>query len=169
MHNTPLVSYAVMGVALVLIITLRMRRMGRDRPLKLERLWVLPTVFLVIMAVSFTETPPEENGWILAGIGLVIGGIVGWVRGRTIAITVDPATQTLNQRASPAALILLVVLLALRFGLRTALANQAPGMHLSATAIVDAFLALALGVIALQRLEMFLRGRKLLVEARAGR
>ena len=105
MHgNNSLVSYAIMGVAIILIVALRLRRMGRDRPLKLERLWVLPVVFLAIMAISFSEAPPDETGWMLTAIGLVIGGLVGWFRGRAIAITIDPRTQNLNQRASPAAL-----------------------------------------------------------------
>jgi hypothetical protein len=169
MHgNNSLVSYAIMGVAIILIVALRLRRMGRDRPLKLERLWVLPVVFLAIMAISFSEAPPDETGWMLTAIGLVIGGLVGWFRGRAIAITIDPRTQNLNQRASPAALIFLVVLIALRFGLRTLLATEAPSWHVNATAIVDAFLAFALGIIALQRLEMYLRGQKLLIGARAG-
>jgi hypothetical protein len=57
------------------------------------------------------------------------------------------------------------VLIAVRYGLRM-LAREAAPVHLSATTIVDAFLALAFGLIALQRLEMFLRGRKLLAEAK---
>jgi hypothetical protein len=169
MHGqNSLLSYVVMGVAIVLIIALRLRRMGRDRPLRLDGLWVLPAIYLVILAVAFTQTPPDMTGWTLIGIGFVLGGIAGWLRGRAISITIDPATGTLNQRASPLALIFLVVLIAVRYGLRT-LAHEASPVHLSATTIVDAFLALAFGLIALQRLEMFLRGRRLLTESKTGR
>jgi hypothetical protein len=169
MHGqNSLTSYVVMGVAIVLIIALRFRRMGRDRPLRLDGLWVLPAIYLAILIVAFAQTPPGAIGWMLIGIGLVLGGVAGWLRGRTITIRVDPATDTLNQRASPFGLILLVVLIAIRYGLRT-LAHSASSVHLSATTIVDAFLALAFGLIALQRLEMFLRGRKLLAEAKAQR
>jgi hypothetical protein len=142
--------------------------MGRDRPLRLDGLWVLPAIYLAIVAVAFAQAPPDITGWTLIGIGLVLGGLAGWLRGRTISITVDPGTGTLNQRASPLGLILLVVLIAVRYGLRT-LAHEAAPVHLSATTIVDAFLALAFGLIALQRLEMFLRGRRLLAEAKAER
>lgn len=169
MHGqNSLTSYVVMGVAIVLIIALRFRRMGRDRPLRLDGLWVLPAIYLAILVVAFAQTPPDAIGWMLIGIGLVIGGLAGWLRGRTISITVNPAIGTLNQRASPLALILLVALIAVRYGLRT-LAHEAAPVHLSATTIVDAFLALALGLIALQRLEMFLRGRKLLAAEKAGK
>ena len=169
MHGqNSLLSYVVMGIAIILIVALRLRRMGTDQPLKLERLWVLPAIYLVIVAISFAEAPPDATGWTLVGIGVVLGGLAGWYRGRAISIRVDPETGTLNQRASPLALIFLVVLIALRYGLRI-LAHQASPVHLSATTIVDGFLALAFGLIALQRLEMFLRGRRLLMEARAGR
>jgi hypothetical protein len=166
MHGqNSLTSYVVMGAAIVLIIALRFRRMGRDRPLRLDGLWVLPAIYGAILIVAFAQAPPDMTGWTLIGIGLVLGGVAGWLRGRTITISVDPATGTLNQHASPLGLILLVVLIAVRYGLRM-LAREAAPVHLSATTIVDAFLALAFGLIALQRLEMFLRGRKLLAEAK---
>jgi hypothetical protein len=169
MHGqNSLAAYAVIGVAIVVIIALRFRRMGRDRPLRLDGLWVLPAVYLAILAVAFAQTPPDVTGWALIGIGLVLGGLAGWLRGRTISITADPGTGALNQRASPLGLILLVVLIAIRYGLRT-LAHQGSPVHLGATAIVDAFLALAFGLIAVQRLEMFLRGRRLLAQAKAQR
>jgi hypothetical protein len=166
MHGqNSLTSYVVMGIAIVLIIALRFRRMGRDRPLRLDGLWVLPAIYLAILIVAVAQAPPDTTGWTLIGIGLVLGGVAGWLRGRTITIGVDPATGTLNQRASPLGLILLVVLIAVRYALRT-LAHEASPVHLSAAAIVDAFLALAFGLIAMQRLEMFLRGRKLLAAAK---
>lgn len=169
MHGqNSLTAYVVMGVAIILIIALRLRRLGRERPLRLDGLWVLPAIYLGIMAVAFAEAPPDATDWTLIGIGVVLGGLAGWTRGRTISITVDPATGTLNQRASPLALILLVVLIAVRYGLRT-LAHEAAPVHLSATTIVDAFLALAFGLIALQRLEMLWRGRKLLTKAKGGK
>jgi hypothetical protein len=169
MHGqNSLVSYLVMGVAIVLIVALRFRRMGRDRPLRLDGLWVLPAIYLAILAVAFAQAPPDITGWALIGIGFVLGGLAGWLRGRAITITVDSGTGTLNQRASPLALILLIVLIAVRYGLRV-LARQGSPVHLGATTIVDAFLALAFGLIALQRLEMFLRGRRLLAQAKAKR
>jgi amino acid transporter len=106
MHGqNSLTSYVVMGVAIVLIIALRFRRMGRDRPLRLDGLWVLPAIYGAILIVAFAQAPPDMTGWTLIGIGLVLGGVAGWLRGRTITISVDPATGTLNQHASPLGLI----------------------------------------------------------------
>jgi len=169
MHeNAQFVSYLITGAVLVLVVLLRLRRTGQLRPLSLERLWVLPAIYLLIVIVMLVETPPGENG-LVWGIGaLLVGGLIGWYRGKTIAITVDPATHALNQRTSPASIIFLVALIAVRFGLRTVLVQEASISRLSPATVIDAFVLLALGLLSVQRLEMFLRGRRLLRLARAG-
>jgi hypothetical protein len=84
-----------------------------------------------------------------------------------MAITVDPQTHMLNQQASPAAMIFLVVLVAIRFGLRSVLTEEAGALHVSAAFVTDVFVVFAVGLLAVTRLEMFLRARRLLDEARA--
>jgi hypothetical protein len=42
-------------------------------------------------------------------------------------------------------------------------------MHIDAALITDCLVALALGLLSAQRLEMYLRGTRLLADARAGR
>jgi NAD/NADP transhydrogenase beta subunit len=165
--NPHLVSYVVSAIVIVALLALRMRRMGRDRPLKIDRLWVTPTIYLAIVVILLAQTPPDEMGWLWSAVGLVVGAVIGWYRGRMISISVDPVTQALKQRASPAAMIFLAVLVAARVFLRALAANEAQTWHVSAATIVDAFLTLALGVIAVQRLEMFLRARRLLAGAAA--
>jgi membrane protein CcdC involved in cytochrome C biogenesis len=170
MHgNQQLISYLITGAVIALIIALRLRRMGQSLPLKLERLWVLPAIYAVFCAVLVYQSPPDGAGWLWCLGALVLGGVIGWYRGKTITIAVDPATETLNQTASPAGIIFLVVLILLRFALRSFAADEAEALHVGAGTIVDAFLALALGLIAMQRLEMFLRAKKLLLGARSRR
>jgi hypothetical protein len=84
-------------------------------------------------------------------------------------ITVDPQTHALNMRASPAAIIFLVALLLIRFGLRAALATESHAWGLKAALITDGFILFALGLLGVQRLEMALRARRLLGEARTAR
>lgn len=81
-------------------------------------------------------------------------------------IAVDPETHALNQRMSPAAMLFLVVLVALRSGAR-ALAENDAALHLDVAAVTDVLIAFALGLFAAQRLEMYLRARRLLREAAA--
>lgn len=168
MHgNQQLISYLITGAVIVLILVLRLRRVGQSRPLKLERLWVAPAIFLVVCAILFVQSPPDATGWLWCLGALAVGGIAGWYRGKTVTIAVDPATHALNQTVSPAAIIFVVALILVRLALRTAVASEAQALHVNAAVIVDAFLALALGLVGLQRLEMFLRARRLLAAAKA--
>jgi hypothetical protein len=73
----------------------------------------------------------------------------------------------LNQTSSPLALLLLVALIAVRSVLRAAADLGGSGWHLDAVLITDCLVAFALGLLTLQRLEMYLRGLRLLREARA--
>jgi hypothetical protein len=167
MQGQSLTTYLITGIVVVLVLALRFRRLGKARPLRLEQLWVVPAIYLVAVAITLAETPPDGTGVVWGAGALIIGGAIGWWRGRSVRIMVDPQTHALNQTASPATMILLVALIGLRFGFRAVLGQEAANWHVSSAAILDAFLLLALGLLAVQRLEMFLRGRRLLAAARA--
>ncbi len=170
MHGqSQLVSYGIAVVVIILVLALRWRRMGRDRPLRLERLWMLPAIYGAFAVLLVAETPPDAVGWLWCLGALIVGGAIGWFRGRFVTVTVDPETHALNQKASPAGFIFIIALVAVRFGLRSVLATEASTWHIGAAVIVDTFIALALGLIALQRLEIYLRASRLLAEARAVR
>jgi len=161
--NSQIASFAITIIVIALVLALRWRRMGQARPLKLERLYIFPTIYAAIVAILLVERPPVSiNDWVWCAGALIIGAAIGWYRGKTIAISVDPATHTLNQTASPAGFIFIAGLIVIRLALRTVLAAEAATWNISAAVIVDAFLFLALGLFAAQRLEMYLRGRKLL-------
>ena len=83
-------------------------------------------------------------------------------------IHVDPETHTLNQKASPVAMIFIVVLIAVRMGAKSILeGGGGTGFHVSTLLVTDVLIALALGLFATTRLEMFLRARRMLDEVRA--
>jgi len=84
-------------------------------------------------------------------------------------IEVDPETHQLNQRASPAAVLFIFALIAIRTGARALLTESGGALHLNAFAITDILIALAVGLFAMTRLEMYLRAKRLLEEARAAK
>jgi membrane protein CcdC involved in cytochrome C biogenesis len=157
------ISYAITIGAIVVIMALRMRRMGQMRPLKLETLWIVPAMYAVVAALMFFSLPPV--GWVaLASLaGLAIGAAVGWQRGKMMHIHVDPETHALNQKASLAAMFFLIALILVRTGARTLLGAES---HVSPAMLTDPLIAFALGMFTLQRVEMYLRARRLLDEAR---
>jgi hypothetical protein len=169
-QNSDLIKYAITGVIVLLVLGLRLRGMSRMRRLRLETLWIVPAIYLVFAAVMFTEFPPSLTGWAIAAVALFIGAGIGWQRGKLMQIHVDPETHQLNQRASPAAILFIFGLIAVRMAARGVLANgTGTGFHLNAMLVTDVLIALAVGLFAAQRLEMYLRAKRLLEEARAAK
>ena len=163
-------QYAFTAVFVVLVLGLRLFRMRQTRRLRLEMLWVVPAIYFAFAAFMYVEFPPTGSGWLICIAALAVGGAIGWQRGKLMKIEVDPETHTLNQRASPAAFLFIIVLIAIRFGARAALAGGDDyGFHVNTMLITDVLIALALGLFAMTRLEMYLRAKRLLEEARAAR
>lgn len=159
-----LITYAIMAVVIVGIMALRMRGMSKMRPLKLGTLWIVPALYLVIAAVMFIQLPPVGSVAIASVAGLLIGAAVGWQRGKMMHIHVDPETHALNQKASPAAMVFLILLIVIRNAGKALLGAES---HVSPAMLTDPLIAFALGMFALTRLEMYLRAKRLLEEARA--
>jgi membrane protein CcdC involved in cytochrome C biogenesis len=93
----------------------------------------------------------------------LIGAAVGWQRGKMMHIHVDPKTHALNQKASPAAMFFLIALIIVRMGARSVLGQEG---GVSPAMLTDPLIAFALGMFTLTRLEMYLRAKRLLEEAR---
>jgi membrane protein CcdC involved in cytochrome C biogenesis len=156
-------SYAVTIGIIVIVMALRLRRAGQMRPLKLGGLWVVPALYLAVATIMFAQLPPK--GWvaIASAAGLAIGAAVGWQRGKMMHIHVDPETHALNQKASPAAMFFLIALIVVRMGARGILGQES---GVSPAMLTDPLIAFALGMFTLQRVEMYLRAKRLLEEAR---
>jgi membrane protein CcdC involved in cytochrome C biogenesis len=156
-------SYAITIGIIVIIMALRLRRMGKMRPLNLGSLWIVPAIYLLVAALMFVQLPP--TGWvaIASAAGLLIGAAVGWQRGKMMHIHVDPKTHALNQKASPAAMFFLIALIIVRMGARSVLGQEG---GVSPAMLTDPLIAFALGMFTLTRLEMYLRAKRLLEEAR---
>jgi membrane protein CcdC involved in cytochrome C biogenesis len=158
------ISYAITIGVIVVIMALRMRRMGQMRPLKLETLWVVPAMYAVVAALMFFTMPPIGGVAVATLAGLAIGAAVGWQRGKMMHIHVDPQTHALNQKASPAAMFFLIALIIVRMGARSVLGQEG---GVSPAMLTDPLIAFALGMFTLTRLEMYLRAKRLLEAARS--
>ena len=161
-------TYGITGIVMVIVLAFRWRRMKRSTPLKLERLWIIPVLYSAFAATVFWLLPPHGWQWAWAAGALILGGGVGWLRGKAMRIEIDPVTHDLNQRQSPAALLIIVGLVVVRIITRSAFGMDVDPAHVS-HGLIGAFIAFAVGLLSLQRLEMYLRARRLLVAARASR
>jgi hypothetical protein len=153
-----LLQYLLPLVVFLVIFAVRARRMSQVRPLKLERLWIVPAIYLVLVVVTFATKPPGAVGWAISLVALAIGAGVGWQRGRMMAITVDPATHQLNQRGSPVAILFLFGIVALKLVAQ----REGTAIGFDAALVTDAALAFGLGMFTATRVEMYLRARRML-------
>ena len=156
-------------LVIVVVMALRLRSMNRVRPLKPERMWVLPLLLLVLAGVTLWAHPPSPAGMAVGFGALVAGGFLGWQRGRFIHIE-RGADGGLTQKASPAALILLVVIIAIRYTVRAYFgASPDANGQMSEQALIatDALLLFAVGLIAMTRVELAIRARRILAGAEA--
>ena len=168
-QNQKMISYAIYGVIIALVIFFRMRRLTQERRLKLELMWIMPALMVAAMIALFLQFPPHGMDWLWLGAVFAVGAAIGWWRGKLVPIAIDPETHILNTKPSPAALIFLLGLFVVRFGLRAYLESQASALHLSIALLTDGFVVLAVGLFAVSRLEMALRAWGLLKAARAVR
>lgn len=166
-HNWLATIIPILAIALVL--ALRLRRMNRASRLHLERLWILPGVYALMVGVIFWSHPPHGMTWLYVFIALLIGLPLGWYRGKLMRIDVDPDTHELSQRASPAAILFIFALVAIRLVARSLAMSNGGESPDAIFAVTDILLAFALGFLAAQRLEMGLRARALLEQARQDR
>jgi CcdC protein len=164
---TPLMAYVIMAVALILVIGFRLRNVGKERPLKVGRLWIIPVIYLVLVGATLALTPPARPvEWIACIVALAIGSALGWQRGRLTHIAVDPATQEVRMKQSMTAFLFIIVLIAMKSGMRSVVGTGDHALfHMSPQSLTDILLAFALGLLGVQRIEMYLRARRLLAEA----
>ena len=141
-----------------LFVVLALVRSSKSRNLRIERLWISPAIILAGTALALSQQGwPSDRMFFAYAVSAVGGGLLGWWRGRSTRISVHPETHALTSQTSPFGMVLLVAIFAVRFGLRGFMADEASYLHVSAAAITDVFLLLAVGLVCAQRLEIALR------------
>jgi len=156
---TTLIPFVIIAV----VLALRMKSMSKERPLKIDTLWVVPVIYLALVGFMLFSLPPPPLGWGLMGAGLAIGAAIGWHRGKLINIQRDAQTGELRQKASPIAMLLIVGLVVLKMGARSIFGDSAVAHPTSgAMLLTDAFLGFALGLLSATRLELYLRAQRMI-------
>jgi hypothetical protein len=161
-----MVRYLIpLGVAVVVILL----RNSRPRRLRIESLWILPAIYLVLLCATLYEAPPPVTpiaiGLLIAAF--VVGAGIGWQRGRLMQIHIHPETHDMTSRASPIGLIFIFAVLVLRYAARDILACNAGQLQLPILAIGDSFIVLVVAMLSVQRVEVWRRASAMLAEARS--
>jgi len=112
----------------VLVVALFARRMIRaqqHQPVRIQRLWIIPAILLVLTGLTLAREPAPSLPVILAFVlAAAAGGAVGWYRVHTLEFTVDPETGAVLSRATPFGALLLVGLLIFRYGMKYVLTDE---------------------------------------------
>ncbi|HEY0052322.1 MAG TPA: CcdC protein domain-containing protein [Caulobacteraceae bacterium] len=158
-------------IPLFIAVPLMLLRNRNARRLHPERLWIIPLLITLLIGSglyfnAFAETPGrapvhlDVAAYGIMALGLVLGGLFGWWRGKMTEISRNAAGE-LYAKASALGIILILAVLVLRRGLNAALASNAAAWHLDAVAITDAFMVFVVGMIIMQRVEMYIRAKRI--------
>ncbi len=157
-------------IAIAVALPLILLRNRRPRTLRPKWMWVTPAIIVPLMALAIWGTSMDPTmphrafdalSWVILAVGLGLGGVAGFWRGKMTTIEKHP-DGTLKAQASPLGLILIVALLASRRLLHDWLTPHAEQWGLNALAIADAFLLFVVGMIVVQRIEMYIRAKRIL-------
>ena len=157
-HPSPL-SYLIILAALALVIF----RNLRPQTLTISRLWLVPAILLLLVAVSFWATAmelPSMQLWIPAvavAIGLAVGIPFGLLRGRHSKIRAGDKPGTIIVQPSAITLILFFVAFAARYLIRFFMPAAGP----ITIAPADGFLAFAIASIVASRYVLYTRFKAL--------
>lgn len=167
----PTAAIWIMVPVILLLIALRARRGMVPRKVRIETMWIGPVVFIALAAYVLYRFPPPPSPVVYGALMLAtLAGVgVGWMRGRIVKITVNTQTHELTSQTSPWALLVLFGIIAVRMSLRQVLTDHMNEWHISAAALTDGFLVFYAGMICGRRLEIWLRCRHLLAQARAAK
>lgn len=155
-------------VPLVIVALLLRRSMGSQK-VRMRAMWIRPAILLVLAGLTLAASPMPGpialSGFVAAA---VVGAGFGYLRARHLELSVDPETGTISSKSTPIGMILIVGLVAIRFGLKYAFPEMGaqPGGHLAADAVLwtDGALIFSAAMVVTQAIVIWQRTRPLLAE-----
>jgi hypothetical protein len=146
------------GIILLLVVIWIGARQLQARKLKVQSLWILPALMLF---ASFQVIGKEisATAWapILFAFAFVVGALFGILRGRWTKVTVNQETGEAWVKGSPVGLIAWIVLLALKFAVRSVFHGTDVT---SADLATSALLVMGLGTAVFRRVYIYLAYRR---------
>jgi hypothetical protein len=152
----------VIPVLIILpILYLRLTRMMKPQRLKLGRLWIRPALILFAAGTVLAAAPPQPSDlvWFALAAAAGIGG--GWYWGKLTQLHLHPEDGTLMSSGSQAGMIVFVLLLVFRLGMRAGIGLEAQTLHVNAALLTDIFIVFSALLFSVRGLEIFLRAQRI--------
>ena len=165
--STQLVVYGVVALLVIGMLAFRMRQMMRATPFDPYRAWILPALFLALSGSSLYAAQPAGMDWLWVIGVFLLGLVVGYFRGASISMSVDPTTHRIMAQGSAWAMLFIVFLIAARSGLSYLLQSEANAIALRPVMANVLSSVLGAGLFVARGMEMGVRGHRMLVAAKA--
>ena len=144
------------------ILYFRMRKSMKPQPLKPQTLLVRPAIIIVVAGLLLVASPPQVTDLVWFAAAALLGAAGGWFWGKLTLLELHPENGTVISTGSQAGMIVLVVLILFRYGLRAGMGAEAQTLHINAALITDISIVFSAFLFSARGLEIYLRARKLL-------
>jgi hypothetical protein len=145
----------------------RAMREQKPKRVRFTRLWLFPAILLLVTWSSLArESAP---GFLVATLFLLviaIGSAIGWYRVHTLEFSVDPDSGKVSARATQLGALLIVGLIALRWGAEFALKKLGPHAGTELVHASDAMLLLSTSMFVARSVHTWIRARALVAAHR---
>lgn len=148
---------------LLVVMALVSRRMLQGRQVRLNALWTRPVIVTALAVLVMTTAPPGNlTEWIILGVIVAIGALIGWRQAKLMTISIQPDSEMLFVKASPVGVIIFMAFIAARFVFRGVLMKEASAWQISLGLITDGFIVLVVGYYCARTAEMYIRAKAML-------
>src|SRR5208282_3617048 len=103
----------------VAVLCLVAFRVLRQRVVRVDRLWILPAVVLLLVFTNRERIAYTPAGVALIALGLVIGIAIGWARARFSIQSIDVANRQIRTQGGVWMLVLVLAIAAIKIALRS--------------------------------------------------
>jgi hypothetical protein len=157
-------------VPLIVAAILLRRAMREQKPkrVRFTRLWLFPALLLLVTIPSLLHGPTPgilaSIAWVLA---MVLGGLIGWYRVHTLEFSVDAESGKVSARATQFGAVLIVGLIALRYGADFVIKKLGLGTGESFVYFTDAMLLFSTSMFVARSVHTWIRARALVIAHKA--
>jgi hypothetical protein len=155
-------KYVIPVLIIVPILYLRLTRMMKAQRLKLGRLWIRPAIMIFAAVSLLAASPPQLSDGIWFVLAAALGAAGGWYWGKLTHLTLHPEDGTVMSKGSQAGVIVLVLLLVFRIGMRAGTGMEARMLHMSGAELTDILIVFSALLFSVRGLEIFLRAQRLM-------
>ena len=150
------------------ILLRRAMREQKPKRVRFTRLWLFPALLLLVTIPSVLSGPqPGILASIIWVIAMVVGGLIGWYRVHTLEFTVDTESGKVSARATQFGALLIVGLIALRYGADFIIKKLGLGSGDGVVYATDAMMLLSTAMYVARSTHTWIRARALVVAHRA--